>query len=128
MSIYAQFVSTPKNGVAQVSVANTNRNGTGDLQTVFTAGGGGSRIDELVITAQASTTDGMLRLFISDGTNNRLIQEIPVVASTPSSTIPAWRTEVTFNQGLVLQAGWMLKASTEKAEVFSIIPTLAGDF
>lgn len=128
MANNAQFVATPKNGVAQVSVANTARDGTGTLSTVYTAGATGARIDSLVVTATGTTTAGMIRLFISDNTDSRLIKELPVVAVTPSGTIPAWNAEVRFDGGLVLQATWTLKASTNNAETFSIVPTVAGDF
>ena len=128
MANNAQFVATPKNGVAQVSTANTARDGTGTLATVYTAGANGSRIDSLVVQATATTTAGMIRLFISDGSNNRLVKELPVVAVTPSGTIPAWNAEVRFDGGLVLQATWTLQASTNNAETFNIIPTVAGDF
>lgn len=128
MASNAQFVGTPKNGVAQVTVANTNRDGTGTLATVYTAGATGSRIDSLLVQATATTTAGMIRLFISDGANDRLIMELPVVAVTPASAIPAWSATVNFPKGLVLQATWLLKASTHNAETFNIIPTVAGDF
>lgn len=128
MASNAQFVGTPKNGVAQVTVANTNLDGTGTLATVYTAGATGSRIDSLLVHATATTTAGMIRLFISDGASNRLIMELPVVAVAPASAIPAWSATVNFPNGLVLQATWLLKASTHNAETFNIIPTVAGDF
>ena len=128
MASNAQFVGTPKNGVAQVTVANTALDGTGTLATVYTAGATGARIDSLLVQATGTTTAGMIRLFISDGSATRLIMELPVVALTPSATIPAWSATVNFPKGLVLQATWMLKASTHNAETFNIIPTVAGDF
>lgn len=128
MAVDAQFVGTPKNGVAQVTMANTARDGTGTLATVYTAGAAGSRIDSLLVQATATTTAGMVRLFISDGSATRLIAELPVVAVTPSATIPAWSATVNFPKGLVLQATWTLKASTQNAETFNIIPIVAGDF
>ena len=128
MAAQPQYVGTPKNGIAQVSVANPARDGTGTLQTVYTAGANGSRIDSLQVQAVATITSGMIRFFISDGTQNRLILELPVLATTPSATIPAWGASVEFNNGLILQANWQLKASTNNAETFNIIPLIAGDF
>lgn len=128
MANNAQFVSVPKNGTAQVSVANTALDGTGTLTTVYAAGATGSRIDSLLVQATGTTTAGMIRLFISDGSATRLIMELPVVAVTPAATIPAWSATVNFPKGLVLQATWTLKAGTHNAETFNIIPTVAGDF
>lgn len=128
MSTSPQYVGTPKNGTAQVTAANTNRDGTGTVVTVYTAGASGSRIDSLLIKAAATTTAGMVRLYISDGAAKRLIKEVPVVAVTPSASTPTWEAEVLWPAGLVLQATWSLHASTHNAETFNLIPLVAGDF
>jgi hypothetical protein len=90
----------------------------------MTAGTNGSRIDKIVICATGTTTDGMIRFFLNDS----LIMEIPVVATTPSATAPAWYAEATFVGGLILGAGAVLKASTEKSEVFKVTVVNGGDF
>ena len=128
MASSPQYVATPKNGVAQATVANTARDGTGTLATVYTAGALGSRVDSLIIQATGTTTAGMIRLFISNGSATVLIKELPVQAVTPSATIPAWSNEVQFPNGLIFQATWTLKAGTNNAETFNIIPIIAGDF
>jgi len=128
MSTTPQYVGTPKNGTGQASVANTNRDGTGTLATVHTAGASGARVDMLRIQATGTTTAGMIRLFLDVGGTIRLIGEIPVVAVTPSATQPAWAVDYEFPRGLVMQANAVLKASTHNAETFNLIPTLAGDF
>lgn len=129
----ANYVVTPKNGeFAQVSTANTGRDGSGTLATIFTAASdnAGSRVDRISIHATGTTTSGMIRLFISNsgGTSTRLIQEIPVSPNTPSATIPAWSAQVNFDGGLVLENGASLKASTNNAEAFNVSVLIAGDF
>jgi hypothetical protein len=129
----ANYVVTPKNGTfAQLSTANTGRDGTGTLATVFTAASDNacSRVDRISIHATGTTTAGMVRLFItnSGGTSTRLIQEIYVSPNTPSSTVPAWSTEVNFDGGLILENGASLKASTNNAETFNASVLVAGDF
>lgn len=117
----------PKTAVAQVTTANTARDGTGTIATVFTAGASGSRIDDVTITAVATTTAGMVRLFLHDGTNARLLREVAVSAITPSGTVAAFTASLT-NLALVLQSGWSLRASTHNAETFNVCVTRAGDF
>jgi len=129
----ANYVVTPKNGeFAQLSTANTARDGSGTLATVFTAASdnAGSRVDRLSINATGITTSGMIRLFItnSGGTSTRLIQEISVSPNTPSATIPAWSAQVNFDGGLVLENGASLKASTNNSEAFNVSVLIAGDF
>lgn len=127
MSTSSNYAATPKTAVAQVSTANTARDGTGTLATVFTAGTNGSRIDDITIVATGTTTAGMIRLFLHDGTNARLWREVAVSAITPSATVSPFSSALG-SLALVLQTGWSLRASTEKAETFNILVTRAGDF
>lgn len=124
----ANYVVTPKNGTGQVSVANTNRDGTGTLATIYTAPSTGARLDSLRMQATGTTTLGMLRLFLDQGGTMRLIGELQVAAITPSGTVPAWSADYEWPKGLVLQASAVLKAGTHNAETFNLIPTVAGDF
>jgi hypothetical protein len=127
MATAAQYAATPRAAVGQVVTANTNRDGTGTLATIFTAGSSGSRVDDIKIQALATTTAGVVRLFLHDGTNARLWQEIMVTATTPSTSVQAFNTTL-YNQALVLPNGWSLRASTNNAEGFNILVTRAGDF
>ena len=82
MSTTPQFASVVRTAVGQVTTANTNRDGTGTIATIFTAGSSGSRIEMVEIQATVTTTAGMVRLFIHDGTNARLLREQPITANT----------------------------------------------
>lgn len=124
------FTGTPKCSFAQVSTANTARDGTGTLATIYTAGSSGSRIEHIDISAAGTVTAGAVRLFISDGTNNRLWKEVMVIATTPSTSVQAWNaTVITSNlyQVLILPNGYSLKASTHNAETFNVF-AFGGDF
>jgi hypothetical protein len=132
MTTQAQYASVPRCAMAQVSAANTNRDGTGTIVTVFTAGANGSRIERVVVQAVATTTAGMVRLFINDGTNARLYEEVPIFANTPSATVPAAAATLeAFSlptlYPIVIPNGFSLSASTNNAEVFNII-AIGGDF
>jgi len=134
MAVSPNFAATPRLGIAAISTANTNRDGTGTLGTVLTAGAAGSRIDSIVIQATATTTAGMVRLFIHDGTNARLYDEVPVFAVTPGASSPAWGTALGNNTPLssaryplVLPNGSSLRASTHNAETFNV-HAIGGDF
>ncbi len=134
MASSPNFAATPKLGIAAVSTANTNRDGTGTLSTILTAGASGSRVDGIVIQATATTTAGMVRLFLHDGTTARLYDEVPVLAVTPGASTPAWSATLGNNAPLssgryplMLPSGFSLRASTHNAEAFSI-HAIGGDF
>jgi hypothetical protein len=121
------FAATPRNGVGQISTANTNRDGTGTVGTIFTAGSSGSIITVITVKAQVTTTAGMVRLFVYDGTNYRLWREVPVSAITVSASQPAFEEHIVDFGGLLLPSGYSLRASTHNAETFNII-CQGGDF
>lgn len=127
MSTAAQYASVPATAMAQISAANTNRDGTGTIVDVLTGGTNGTRVDDVSIVAAGTTTAGVVRLFINDGTTSQLWREILVTAITPSATVAVWSSFLT-NLALVLKSGWKLQASTHNAETFNVVVTRAGDF
>lgn len=117
------FAATPKVALAQVSTANTNRDGTGTIADVVTGGTNGSIINCIVVKALATTTAGSVRLYLYDGSNTRLLWEIDVPVKTASASAGAWQQEVPFilYKPHLPNNTWKLRASTEKAETFNII-------
>lgn len=127
MSASPSYVGTPKTYQGQLTAANANRDGTGTVVTIATAGANGLRIDDITIKAQVTTTAGMVRLFIHDGTNYRLWKEVPVTAITVSATVAAFEASL-IDLALILENGWSLRAATEKAEAINVIVTRSGSF
>lgn len=125
MATSPAYAATPQCGIAQISTANTNRDGTGTIGTVFTAGSSGSRIDLVSIKATGTTTAGMVRLFIHDGATSQLLTEIEVLAITPSSTVAAFESGVTLE--IAIPTGYSLRAATNNAETFNVL-AFGGDF
>jgi len=128
MSTTAQYASTVKAAaVSLTATANTARDGTGTITTIQTAGTSGTRIDDIYIVATGTTTAGVIRLFIHNGTAAFLWQEILVTATTPSTTQASWSYTL-LNQGLTIPTGYSLRASTNNAEAFNVMVTRSGDF
>lgn len=128
MATAAQYAATARTAVGQVTTANTARNGTGTIATIFTGGTSGSRIDDISIVATGTTTAGVVRLFLNDGTTSYLLQEILVTAITPSTTVQVFSFQL-LNQAIILaSSSWSLRASTNNSETFNILVTRAGDF
>ena len=126
------YAAVPRLAIGQVSVANANRDGTGTLATIMTAGASGSRIDAIYLKAVGTTTAGMIRLFVHDGTNARLLTEVPVLAIVPGANAPSWEAQLNTNSlsqvlPILLQSGHSLRASTHNAETFNVM-VQGGDF
>ncbi len=106
-------------GVVTISTANSNLDGSGTLGSVITGGNTGTIVKQIVIKAQGNTTEGMIRLFIDDGSNTRLIREISIPSNIQTSVEKS--TEIVVEDFIMLEPTFILKASTENAETFNII-------
>lgn len=111
----------PYSDACVIDTANPYRDGTGTLVDVLLAGADGLNIWSIIIKAQETTTAGTVRLFLYDGTNTRILKEVPVAAITQSATTPTFYHKINFENGFALKSGWYLKASTEKAETFTVM-------
>lgn len=123
------FTATPKIGIGQISTANTNRDGTGTIGTILSAGTYGTRVNRIQIKATVTTTAGMIRIFIHDGSNYRLYKEIPVDAITPSGTVEAFEytLDLQNEDAIILPTGYSIRASTHNAETFNVFAE-GGDY
>lgn len=138
MAINAQYIGSVKTSIATISTANTTFDGTGTIATVFTAGANGARIERVNVAAAATTTAGVVALFVStdsaanNAANTHLYDTVPVTAVTPSATqAPFQAAKSEANQSdkwpLILGPGQTLRASTTKAENFRVT-AIGGDF
>lgn len=126
MAASPAYTATPRTERATISVANTNRDGTGTIVNLFTAGANGSRVERITICATGTTTAGMIRFFLYDGTNFDLWREVSVTAITPSGTVIAYYFQIS-NLAFILSSGKSLRVATNNAETFKIIAE-GGDF
>lgn len=138
MATTPQYTSTPKVGIVSIATANTSYDGSGTIGTVITGATNGTRIDEIYIAASATTTAGVVSLFISDttgantNTNTHLIQSFVVSAITPSATTAPFQTVISSQTRpdllpIFLPNGYTLRAATTKAENFRVV-AIGGDF
>lgn len=111
MATAPAFAATPKIGVASVSTANTARDGSGTIPTVFTAGSSGSKVYEIAVVATNDPADSTCTIFLHDGSNFWYFDEFdmgnPAAAST---TVAAFRTRKLYDN-LVLPNGWTIRAA-----------------
>lgn len=116
MAAETQF--TANTGMVTISTANSNLDGTGTLGTVITAASNGTRVKTVTIKAKGSTTaEGMIRLFVSNGTARLLAEiEVPVITQSGKDTC----FEKFLELDLDLLSGDVLSASTEKADAFNV--------
>jgi hypothetical protein len=81
----------------------------------------------------ATTVAGLINLFIYDGTNYILWQQVPVIAITSSTTSPAFAAYLSSNSNsnvmpLTLPTGYSLRATTSVTQTGIRVTAYGGDF
>jgi len=129
------FVKAPHIEWGIVQSANTNKDGTGLATFVFTAGTEGSRIEKIRIANLGTNENCVLRLFVNNGQsnaiadNNALIEELNMSAYSNSNTTAQTIIEYSWEDGLVLPAGYRLMAAVSSNLTSGLkITVFGGDF
>lgn len=133
MASSAQYASTPRVGSATLTTADTSLTAPTTVGTVLTAGASGTRIDYIEVQGVATTSAGLVNLFIYDGTNYILWQQVPVIAVTSSTTAPAFAANLSSNSNanimpLTLPTGHSLRATTSVSQTGIRVTAYGGDF
>jgi hypothetical protein len=133
MSTSAQYASTPKVGSALLTTADTSLTAPSTVGTLITAGSSGTRIDYINIQGVATTSSGIINLFIYDGTTYFLWTQVPVVAVTSSTTAISYQALLSSNGNsnimpLTLPTGHSLRATTSVSQTGIRVTAYGGDF
>lgn len=124
------FIATPRSPSVRISTANTNRDGTGTLGTVFTASAQGAFFPGCRIQSEATNTNDVVRLLNQDAGagNNELKRECLMPATTGSTTLEEISYEWYPPAGIMLSASSVYKASTDQGKTYSVSLEGGGDF
>jgi hypothetical protein len=117
------FFATPFATQGQVSAANANLDGSGTLVDIVAVQAAALKVETIKVKALVTTTAGMIRIYLHDGSSTRLWRELPVAAITKSASVASFEGSIDCSRPedlLVLPVGWKLQASTERAEAHNI--------
>lgn len=113
-----QFANAPIHKWCSISTANANRDGTGTIVDLWSAGERGTVIEKIKAKAEVTTTAGMVRILIHDGSDWALLHEMIVSAITVAADVKSWEEEITVN--MKLPRGWKIGAAPHNAEAFKV--------
>ena len=133
MATSAQYASTPVFGSVNLTGSDTSLTAPVTIGSILTAGASGTRIDYIEIQGVATTVAGLVNLFVYDGTNYILWQQVPVQAVTSSTTVPAFAFALSSNSNanimpLNLPTGYSLRATTSVAQTGVRVTAYGGNF
>ena len=117
-----------------LTAANTAKDGTGTVDTVFTADAtNGSFLQKLIIRPRGTNVVSVLRVFLNNGStnataaNNALIAEATLTATTNSETAAIQGTEISLN--MPVPAGYKINVTLGTAVAGGYVVTaVAGDY
>jgi hypothetical protein len=120
-------------GTTAVATANTAKDGTGTVLTVWTAGANGSYVQRIRFRQSGTAVQTVARVFINNGStnataaNNILFDEITIAAATVSETTAQSTFEIPLN--FALPAGYVLNitiGTTIAAGLY--VSVIGGDY
>jgi len=113
------FIQAAVSNGGVVQTANANRDGTGSLATIVTCNTpAGLRIDAMRFQAADTTVANVLRVYLCNGSDKRLIKEIAVTAVTPSNTVAGWSAIWNPSPALILENGYSLQFAAATAGTY----------
>jgi hypothetical protein len=120
MAAEPAFAVTPRVAAVNIATANTNRDGTGTVATLITGASTGTRIAEIVVQARVTTTAGMVRIFLHDGTTFYFFDEVSIAAATVSNSVKGARVSTAYLNLILPNASWSVRVSTHNAESMDV--------
>jgi hypothetical protein len=101
MAASPAFISAPRIGRCSLSTANTATDGTGTINDLIVGVAAGTRVLSINVQGTATTVASLVNIFLWDGTQWDLFDQVTITATTGSTTVKGYRL-VTAYTDLVL--------------------------
>lgn len=126
MALEPQFAVTPRIGSVAISTAETSLTAPTSFGTLITGVTAGTRVAEIVVKCAATSSAALVRVFLFDGTNYFLFDEIVVAAATSSNTAATTRVSATYANLILPSSSWSVRVTTTIAQA-THVTALAAD-
>lgn len=128
MATSPAFATTPRIGsVALSGSAETSYTAPTHVVTVITGVAAGTRIAEVVVQMTATVSSAtMVRLFLYDGSNYYLFDEVAIPAATGSQSVKQTRVATTYSNLVLPSSSWSLRAAVHTVNA-GIVTALGAD-
>lgn len=111
MAASPAFISTPRIGRVSLQTANTATDGTGTINDLLVGVSAGTRVLSVNVQGTATTVAALVNLFLYDGTNWDLFDQITISATTGSNTVKAYRLVTAYTDLVLPSASYKLGAT-----------------
>ena len=111
MTTSPQFASVPRCMAAKLDTANLNRDGTGTIATLGSAGASGTKVERIIAKADGDPADCTIVYYAFDGSIYYVFDEWDIGnPAAGSGTAASYKEERSYTD-LVLPSGYSLRAS-----------------
>jgi hypothetical protein len=111
MAASPAFISTPRIGRLSLSTANTATDGTGTINDLIVGASAGTRVLSVNVQGTATTVAALVNLFLWDGTQWDLFDQVTITATTGSNTVKGYRLVTAYTDLVLPSATWKLGAT-----------------
>jgi hypothetical protein len=111
MAASPAFISTPRIDRVSLSTANTATDGTGTINDLIVGASAGTRILSVNVQGTATTVASLVNLFLYDGTQWDLFDQVTISATTGSNTVKGYRLVTAYTDLVLPSASWKLGAT-----------------
>lgn len=111
MAASPAFISTPRIGRLSLSTANTATDGTGTISDLIVGVSAGTRILSVNVQGTATTVASLVNLFLYDGTQWDLFDQVTISATTGSNTVKGYRLVTAYTDLVLPSASYKLGAT-----------------
>jgi hypothetical protein len=118
MATSPSFAVTPRIGSVSIATAEASMTAPTNFGTVLTAASTGTRIAEVVckIAITSTSTASIVRLFLHDGTNYYLLDEVVLASAVASTSVASTRVATLYGNLVLPSASWSLRATTSVSQ------------
>jgi hypothetical protein len=117
MAASPAFISVPRIGRCSLSTANTATDGTGTITDLITGVAAGTRVLSINVQGTVQTVASLVNIFLFDGTNWDLFDQVTITATTGSTTVKGYRLVTAYTDLVLPTASWKLGAT------LTVVPT-----
>lgn len=110
------FAVTPVIGAVSISTQETSLTAPTSFGTLVSGVTAGRRVAEIVVKCAATSVAALVRVFLHDGTNYFLFDEISVAAATSSNTGATTRVSTLYSNLILPSSSWSIRVTTTIAQ------------
>jgi len=115
MAASPAFISAPRIGRLSLSTANTATDGTGTINDLIVGVSAGTRILSINVQGTATTVAALVNIFLWDGTQWDLFDQVTISATTGSNTVKGYRLVTAYTDLVLPSASYKLGATISVA-------------